>query len=264
MNCEIKRAIFSFQSYKAPRLDGFHPIFFQRFWNIIGHSITSPINDIFLARKIPPDLNTTLICLIPKVSKPKTIHQFHPIGLCNTIYKTITKILFQRLKPHLDDLMHPFQASFIPRRKASDNVIFAQELIHTMSISKSKHGLMALKIDLEKAFDRLEWGFIKHILSFFNFPTNWIELIMSCISSSSLPVLVNGERLNYFLPSRGIRQGNPLSPYIFILCMEYLARLILCKVVAHSWSGIRISKDGPTFSHLFFADDLILFAKATK
>lgn len=87
---------------------------------------------------------------------------------------------------------------------------------------------------------------------------------MSCISSFSHSVLVNGEHLNYFLPSRGIRPGNPLSPYIFILCMEYLARLILCKVDSHSWSGIRTLRDGPTFSHLFFVDDLILFAKATK
>lgn len=85
-----------------------------------------------------------------------------------------------------------------------------------MSISKSKQGLMALKIDLEKAFNGLEWGFTKHILSFFNFPTDWIELIMSFISSFSLSVLVNGEHLNYFLPSRGIRQGDPLSPYILI------------------------------------------------
>lgn len=87
---------------------------------------------------------------------------------------------------------------------------------------------------------------------------------MSCISTSSLLVLINEERLNYFLSSRGIRQGDPLSLYIFILCMKYLASLILYVVDAHSWLGIRISRDGPTFSHLFFADDLILFAKATK
>ena len=123
---------------------------------------------------------------------------------------------------------------------------------------------MALKIDLEKAFDRLEWGFIKHILSFFNFPVDWVELIMSCISTSSLLVLLNREILNYFLPSRGIGQGEPLYLYIFILYMEYLARLILNEFDAHSLSGIRTSIDDPTFSHLFFADDLILFAKATK
>ena len=197
---KLRGPFFSFQSQKASGPDGFHPSFFQRFWNIVGHSVIARIKDIFLARKIPPDLNTTLICLIPKVGKPETIHQYRPIGLYNTIYKTTTKVLVQRLKPHLDNLIHPFQASFIPGQKDSNNIIIAQELIHTMSISKSKQGLMALKIDLKKAFDRIEWGFIRHILCFFNFPTDWVELIMSCISTSSLLVLVNGERLNYFLP----------------------------------------------------------------
>ena len=95
-----------------------------------------------------------------------------------------------------------------------------------MTISKSKQGFMALKIDLEKAFDRLEWDFIYHVLNWFNFPKDWIDLIMSYISSSNLSVLVNGEKLDPFLHSRGICQGDPLSAYIFILCMEYLAWLI--------------------------------------
>ena len=87
---------------------------------------------------------------------------------------------------------------------------------------------------------------------------------MSCISSSTLSILVNGESLDPFLPSRGIRQGDPLSPYIFILCMEYLVCLILFKVFLGNWSDVKTSRDGPSFSHFFFADDLILFAKATK
>ena len=102
--------------------------------------------------------------LILSLTRPETIHQFRPIGLCNTLYKTMTKLLVQRLKPFLSDLIHPFQSSFIVGRKASDNVILTQEIIHSMTISKSKQGLMALKIDLEKAFDRLEWNFIHHVL----------------------------------------------------------------------------------------------------
>ena len=133
-----------------------------------------------------------------------------------------------------------------------------------MTTSKSKQGYIALKIDLEKSFDRLEWGFIYHVLNWFNFPKDWIDLIMSCISSSTLSILVNGELLDPFLPSRGIRQGDPLSPYIFILCMEYLVCLILFKVFLGNWSDVKTSRDGPSFSHFFFADDLILFAKATK
>ena len=99
-----------------------------------------------------------------------------------------------------------------------------------MSISRSKVGSMALKIDLEKAYDHLEWSFIHQTLGFFNFPSSWIDLIMSCISSASLSILVNGERLDHFEPTKGIRQGDPLSPCIFIFCMEYLSCLILDKV----------------------------------
>ena len=114
-----------------------------------------------MKKKIPPNLNSTLICLIPKVPNPETVNQFRPIGLCNTLYKTITKILVLKLKPFLSDLIHPLQASFIPGRKASDNVIMVQEIIHSMSLPRSKIGYMAIKIDLEKAYDRLEWSFIR-------------------------------------------------------------------------------------------------------
>ena len=133
-----------------------------------------------------------------------------------------------------------------------------------MSISRSKVGTMALKIDLKKAYDCFEWLFIRHTLQFFHFPPSWIDFIMSCISSSSLEILVNTERLEDFSPSRGIRQGDPLSLYIFILCIEYLAYLIHDEADKGNWMGVKTSRDGPSFTHLFFADDVILFAKATK
>jgi hypothetical protein len=139
-----------------------------------------------------------------------------------------------------------------------------QEIIHSMSLSRSKIGYMAIKIDLEKAYDRLEWSFIRLTLQFFKFPSGWIDLIMSCVSSTSLSVLVNGERLTEFAPSRGIRQGDPLSPYLFIMCMEYLAWLIQVEVESGNWIGVKPTRTGPAFTHLFFADDLVLFAKATS
>ncbi len=109
-----------------------------------------------------------------------------------------------------------------------------------MSILRSRVGTMALKIDLEKAYDCLEWLLIRHTLQFFHFPPSWIDFIMSCISSSSLEILVNSERLEDFSPSRGIRQGDPLSLYIFILCIEYLAYLIRDEADKGNWMGSKL------------------------
>ena len=121
---------------------------------------------------------------------------------------------------------------------------------------------MALKIDLEKAYDKLEWSFIKDMLIRFYLPRKLIDLIMSCISSVSTSLLFNGGALEPFLPTRGIRQGEPLSPYIFIMCMDYLGKLIQERCEDKSWIPVKASRRGPTFLHLFFANDLVLFAKA--
>ena len=123
---------------------------------------------------------------------------------------------------------------------------------------------MAIKIDLEKAYDRLEWSFIRDTLGLLKFPSHLISLIMSYVSTSSISVLYNGGALEPFLPSRGIRQMDPLSPYLFILCKEVLGVLITEKCDAKLWDLISASKGGLAFSHLFFADDVILFVKADR
>ena len=121
---------------------------------------------------------------------------------------------------------------------------------------------MAIKIDLEKAYNKLEWSFIRDMLIRANLPTNLIDIIMSCISTVSTSILFNGEALDPIYPSRGIRQGDPPSPYLFILCMEFLGQLIEEKCNAKLWQPMKASCGGPAFSHLFFANDLVLFAKA--
>ena len=142
------------------------------------------------------------------------------------------------------------------------NIVVVQEVIH-LSIENVRKGGMVIKIDLEKAFDWMEWSFIRVVLEHFHFPPPLIKIIMDCISSSSISIPLNGGMLKSFRPSRALRQGDPFSPYIFILCMEFLGLLINESFQDGDWKPLKSSRSGPSFSHLFFAVDLVLFAKAT-
>ena len=173
-------------------------------------------------------------------------------------------MIVARIRPMLSNLISPNQTTFVPGQKGVDNVVLVQKLIHSMSRKKGRGVLVAIKIDLEKAYDRLEWSFIRDTLGHFKFPSHLISLIMSYVSTSSISVLYNGGALEPFLPSKGIRQRDPLSPYLFILCKEVLGVLITEKCDAKLWDLISASKGGLAFSHLFFANDLILFVKADR
>ena len=166
--------------------------------------MTEEIKNIFRERIIPLTFNQTHIALIPKIKGPESIGSFKPISLCNKVYKVITKIIVTRIRPLLDKLVSPFQLVFVPGRKGVDNVVIVQELIHTVSKKKGKVGYMVVKINLEKAYDRLEWSFIREVLYAANFPPDLIQLIMSCVSTATTLVLFNGGALDLFLPSRGI------------------------------------------------------------
>ena len=170
---------------------------------------------IFANGKMPDYMNRTHITLILKMQGSEFSGNYRPINLCNTVYKIVTKIIVARLRPHLDKIISPFQSAFVPEKKGVDNTIIVQEMIHTLSRKKGKVGYMALKIDLEKTYDKLEWSFIRDMLFKANLPEDLIGIIMSCISTVSMEILVNGEALEPIYPSRGIRQG-ARGPFVTI------------------------------------------------
>ena len=182
--------------------------------------------------------------------------------MCNTVYKVVSKIVVARLRPYLDKLISPCQIAFVLGRKGIDNAIIVQEVIHTLSKKKGKVGYMALKINLKKVYDKLEWSFIRDMLMRVNMPMDLVDIIMSCVTTISTLIIFNGEALEPIYSSKGIRQGDSLSPYLFILCMNFLGQLIEEKCSTNLWRPIKVSQRGPSISHLMFTDDFVFFAKA--
>lgn len=150
--------------------------------------------------EFPKSINKCLISSILKIDNPKTVLQFRPITLCNVSYKIVSKILVNRLRPLLDKIVGPNQASFLPGRQTIDNVIVTQEIIHALENSKSKKGGLVFKIDLEKTYDKISWKFLERVLINLNLNNNWVKLIMSCVAQGETAILWNGQKLSSSTP----------------------------------------------------------------
>uniref|UniRef100_A0A2N9FZG8 Reverse transcriptase domain-containing protein n=1 Tax=Fagus sylvatica TaxID=28930 RepID=A0A2N9FZG8_FAGSY len=190
---------------------------------------------------------------------------YRPISLCNVVYKMISKCLANRLKFHLTTIISDAQSAFVPGRLITDNIIVAYEALNSLKSRRSgKTGSMAIKLDMSKAYDRVEWGFIERMMQKLGFDQRWTSLIMECVKTPSFAVLVNGEPHGFITPSRGIRQGDPLSPYLFLICAEGFSALLRKAERDKRLRGITICRGGPRLSHLLFADDSLLFAEAEQ
>uniref|UniRef100_A0A803NTT8 Reverse transcriptase domain-containing protein n=1 Tax=Cannabis sativa TaxID=3483 RepID=A0A803NTT8_CANSA len=259
---EIRGAVFEMHPLKAPGPDCFSGCFYRKYWEIIGPLVIDSTQEFFRTGIMNSQVNHTFICLIPKVDHPERIDQFRPISLCNFQYKIIAKIFSNRLRPIMEDLVSPVQPAFIPGRWIAKTSILTQELVHKIRRSKGKGGLMAIKLDMHKAYDKMEWRFLDRVLMKNGFNDKARSLIMTCVTGVSYSVLLNGSPLKKFAPLRGLRQGDPLSPFLFLLCQEVLSKLISQAEGQGRIHGIKIARDAPSVSHLMFADDTILFTRA--
>ncbi|KAK3007529.1 hypothetical protein RJ639_013237 [Escallonia herrerae] len=191
---EIEKALNHMGSYKAPGPDGMTALFFKTYRKITSFDVKESVKNFFITGHILKEQNHTLIALIQKQDNPVSVNHYRPISLCNVSYKLISKILASRLQAILHQLVSPLQAAFVPKRLINDNSIIVQELWQTMRKKKGKNGLMAIKIDMEKAYDKMEWSFILNVLKNFGFDQKWIGWVEQCISTATFSTLINGQR----------------------------------------------------------------------
>jgi hypothetical protein len=191
--------------------------------------------------------------------------KLRPISLCNVVYKLISKILANRLKSILSEIISPNQSAFVPGRLITDNILLAYECTHFLKSKwKGKYCYAAIKLDMSKAYDRVEWLFLEKMMRKMGFAEDWINRIMLCVTLVSYQVRVNGSLSDVIVPERDLRQGDPLSPYLFLICAEGFSSLLNKVEVEGELEGIRICHSAPSFNYLLFADDSLVLIKANS
>ncbi|KAL2246047.1 UNVERIFIED_CONTAM: hypothetical protein Sindi_2872900 [Sesamum indicum] len=194
---DVKQAIFDIAEDKAPGPDGYSSGFFKAAWPIVGQEMTSAVMDFFSTGRLLKQINTTLLALIPNVHSPMTVSDFRPIACCNVLYKIIAKLIVQRLSVIMDKLISPCQAAFMPGCSIGDNIMLAQELFTGYNQTRLPPRC-ALKVDIRKAYDTVDWDFLIEVLEMFGFPITCVKWIEECVTTPSFSVGLNGKPHGFF------------------------------------------------------------------
>ncbi|KAK3224602.1 hypothetical protein Dsin_004464 [Dipteronia sinensis] len=254
---EVWEALSNCDGNKAPGPDGINLNFVKKNWDVIREDFMSFLKEFHKDGVIVKDLNRTFIALIPKIAKPETMKDFRPISFVGSMYKVLVKILANRLRKVMNTIIGEAQMAFVKQCQIVDSFVIASEIIHNWK--KDSKGGLVVKLDFEKAYDSVDHSFLDSILGGMGFGLKWRKWMNYCISSPVLSVLVNGSPTEEFSLERGLRQGDPLSPFLFNIVIEALNCLFKKALGLKMLSGAVFDRNSVHMSHLQFTDDTILF-----
>ncbi|KAK6780580.1 hypothetical protein RDI58_022764 [Solanum bulbocastanum] len=250
---------------KAPGPDGLTMSFFEVCWDTVKEDLLGTIHNFHQKELFEKSFDATFIALIPKKAGAEELKDFRPISLIGSVYKILSKLITERLKSVMGTLVNDHQMAFLKGRQIMDATFLANELVD--SKEKQKFPGILCKLDLEKAYDHVNWRFLLKVLEDMGFGKKWINWIHFCISTVKLSLIINGNNEGFFSSERGLRQGDPISPFLFILVMEGLNHMIR-RARANGWlkgfqaqvQGRREDERGVTY--LLYADDSLIFCEA--
>ncbi|CAN1800081.1 Transposon TX1 uncharacterized 149 kDa protein [Linum perenne] len=253
--------MFHMDGNRSPGPDGFSANFYKSAWNIVEADFTDAVMEFFSSSKMLNEFNVTSLTLIPKVPNPQRVSEYRPISCCSLFYKCIAKILASRMQLVMPDIISVSQSGFVKDRKIVDNILLAQELVRMYN----RTGISprcTVKVDLMKAFDSVHWGYLFNILEAMGFPSLFLSWLKACVYSAAYSISINGGLHGFFSAKKGVRQGDPLSPYLFVIAIEGLSRLLdiegLSRRLPYHPQCLKLK-----LTHLAFADDMMIFSNGS-
>ena len=210
--------------------------------------------------KLTKGVNSTFIALIPKVSIPQQLNDYRPISLVGCMYKVLAKVLANRLRGVLGSVISESQSTFVKGKQILDGILIANEAVD--EARRLNKELLMFKVDFEKAYDSVDLNYLDSVMRNMNFPTLWRKWITECVGTATALVLVNGSPTYEFKMERGLRQGDPLSPFLFLLAAEGFNILMKAMVEAHLFQGYGVGRvEDVRLTHLQFADDTLIIGE---